>query len=97
MQDAPERLSQGAEFTHSLDDNDLPVNPMSWFGIASIHGEPYASWNDAPRFFYDLETGKKDTPGYCRHGSTLFPTWHRAYLALFEVCSILWLRLTSGN
>lgn len=23
--------------------------------------------------------------GYCTHGSILFPTWHRPYLALFEV------------
>ena len=23
--------------------------------------------------------------GYCSHSSVLFPTWHRAYLAMFEV------------
>lgn len=27
-----------------------------------------------------------DGVGYCTHGSVLFPTWHRPYMALFEVC-----------
>ena len=26
--------------------------------------------------------------GYCTHGSILFPTWHRPYLSLFEVCQL---------
>jgi hypothetical protein len=28
--------------------------------------------------------GSEDT-GYCTHSSVLFPTWHRAYMALYEV------------
>jgi hypothetical protein len=87
MQDAPERLIEGVAAAEQ-DYNDLPVNPMSWFGIASIHGQPYVTWDNAPHFAFKADTEKTKPRGYCRHGSTLFPTWHRAYLALFEVgCS----------
>ena len=24
--------------------------------------------------------------GYCAHGDPTFPTWHRPYLAMLEVC-----------
>lgn len=27
--------------------------------------------------------------GYCTHSSILFPTWHRPYLALFEVSPLV--------
>lgn len=53
-------------------------DPMSFYQIAAIHGQPYVAWDN---------NGPCDdcTPaGYCTHQSTLFPTWHRAYLALFE-------------
>jgi tyrosinase len=53
-------------------------DPMSYYQIAAIHGQPYVAWDN---------NGPCDdcTPaGYCTHQSTLFPTWHRAYLALFE-------------
>jgi hypothetical protein len=87
MQNAPERLVNDAE-SPKKDTNGLPVNPLSWFGIASIHGQPYVTWNKAPHFVFDTDTKKTQPRGYCRHGSTLFPTWHRAYLALFEVSSL---------
>lgn len=53
-------------------------DPMSFYQIASIHGQPYVGWdNNGPC--------SDCTPaGYCTHQSTLFPTWHRAYLGLFE-------------
>lgn len=44
---------------------------------SGIHGYPYVSW--------DGVEGTEEA-GYCSHGSTLFPLWHRPYLALFEVC-----------
>lgn len=47
--------------------------------LTAIHGFPYASW--------DGVNGDFDA-GYCTHGSTLFPPWHRPYLALFEVCRL---------
>ena len=47
---------------------------LSWFSIAGIHGLPYEAW--------DSSFGTQKT-GYCTHGSNLFPTWHRAYIALF--------------
>ncbi|KAG8935701.1 hypothetical protein FRC00_010515 [Tulasnella sp. 408] len=48
----------------------------SHFQISGIHGLPFLPWNGA----------KLDDPndGYCKHGTTTFPTWHRPYCALFE-------------
>lgn len=57
-------------------------NDFSWPAIGGIHGMPYVRWGDS---------GPADAPGgdtfggYCTHGSVLFPTWHRPYVALFEV------------
>jgi len=51
-------------------------DPQSYYQIASIHGQPYVNWDNM---------GPCDgcsPAGYCTHSSTLFPTWHRAYLAL---------------
>lgn len=44
-----------------------------------IHGYPDIPW--------DGVTGEDYIVGYCTHSSVLFPTWHRPYLALFEVLS----------
>ncbi|OQO13244.1 hypothetical protein B0A48_01472 [Cryoendolithus antarcticus] len=58
---------------------DMPASdPLSWYQIAGIHGQPYVAWDSV---------GPCDNctlSGYCTHQSTLFPTWHRPYLALFE-------------
>src|ERR1700683_4059705 len=62
--------------TSELMYNDNPVDPTSYYQIAGIHGRPYTSWNDP--------TTVKNNK-YCEHSSVLFPTWHRAYLLLFEV------------
>ncbi|KAF9044148.1 tyrosinase [Panaeolus papilionaceus] len=52
----------------------------SFFQIGGIHGLPYVPWAGA--------TGDRDPDttwgGYCIHGSTLFPTWHRPYMMLIE-------------
>lgn len=50
--------------------------------FAGIHGVPFQPWN-----------GVQPAPGaslsgYCTHSSVLFPTWHRPYLALYEVCAL---------
>ncbi|CAK5268986.1 unnamed protein product [Mycena citricolor] len=62
--------------------SDNQAGVTSFFQIAGIHGLPYVQWN---------ESGSTESPppdlqwgGYCTHGSTLFPTWHRPYVALFE-------------
>jgi hypothetical protein len=52
---------------------------LSWYQIGGIHGEPYAPWDN-------VQSGPGlANNGYCHHVSILFPTWHRPYLALFEV------------
>lgn len=55
----------------------------SFFSVGSIHGLPYTPWDDsaaAKGFNPDTWWG-----GYCTHGTVLFPTWHRPYVALYEV------------
>ncbi|KAH9929640.1 tyrosinase [Amylocystis lapponica] len=53
---------------------------LSFFQISSIHGLPYVEWNGSG----SDNSASKDWGGYCTHGSVLFPTWHRAYIMLFE-------------
>jgi len=48
---------------------------FSWYEVSGIHGAPYQrGWN-----------GVSNNGGYCSHGNPTFPTWHRAYLAMYEV------------
>lgn len=54
-------------------------DPLSYFQIAGIHGYPHIPW--------DGVSGAGPFPGYCMHAATPFATWHRPYLALFEVSS----------
>jgi tyrosinase len=51
--------------------------------VAGIHGLPNAAWDDV----YDK--WDRRAGGYCAHGVLTFPTWHRPYLALFEVHEVL--------
>ena len=53
-------------------------NPLSYYQVAGIHGQPYMSWADV-----QARPGGQNS-GYCTHVSPLFSTWHRPYLALFE-------------
>ncbi|KAF2184778.1 Di-copper centre-containing protein [Zopfia rhizophila CBS 207.26] len=50
---------------------------ISFFQIAGIHGEPLIPWDGVQA------TGDASV-GYCPHGSNLFGTWHKPYLAVFE-------------
>jgi tyrosinase len=45
-----------------------------------IHGYPFSSYDGVDRCHSCF-----DDIGYCPHASTLFMTWHRPHLALFEV------------
>lgn len=47
--------------------------------LAGIHGVPFVPWNGV-----QASPGANQS-GYCPHSSVLFPTWHRPYLALYEV------------
>ncbi|KAF2478091.1 Di-copper centre-containing protein [Lindgomyces ingoldianus] len=50
---------------------------LSYYQIAGIHGRPYIAWDGVQQVAGGFG-------GYCIHGSNIFPTWHRPYLALFE-------------
>ncbi|EGO53798.1 hypothetical protein NEUTE1DRAFT_93419 [Neurospora tetrasperma FGSC 2508] len=54
-------------------------SPVSWYGITGIHGIPHQTWGGV------TPTPGNEETGYCTHSSILFPTWHRPYLALYEV------------
>jgi tyrosinase len=51
---------------------------LSYYQVAGIHGYPDVEWDGAAGADYSV--------GYCTHASILFPTWHRPYMALYEVC-----------
>lgn len=61
------------DFYYSKDQSDK----LSYYRVAGIHGRPFEPWDDVA--FNEGQNG-----GYCPHASTLFPTWHRPYLALYE-------------
>lgn len=54
----------------------------SYYQIAGIHGRPFAAWDGVHSA--SGPSGDQDT-GYCTHNSILFPSWHRPYMALYEV------------
>lgn len=60
-------------------------NPLSHFSLGGIHGLPFQPWNDAGG---EQQADPQSWGGYCTHGSMLFPTWHRPYVALYEVRTI---------
>lgn len=47
-----------------------------------IHGVPFEPWGGVQ------PTPGNENSGYCHHEDILFPTWHRAYVALYEVCRL---------
>lgn len=64
-----------------------PNDPTSYFQIAGVHGKPYQPWDPHSDDLQDPDLwkeGENRWGGYCVHGDTLFPTWHRPYLAAFE-------------
>ncbi len=65
------------ERLQSVDQNEK----LSWYQIAGIHGRPFSAWDGVA----SAANGSSSYQGYCTHNSVLFPTWHRPYLALFEV------------
>ena len=58
-------------------------DPQSFFQVGGIHGLPYTPWEGAT--VDPPVNAENQWAGYCFHSSVLFPTWHRPYIALFEV------------
>ncbi|KXN81457.1 Polyphenol oxidase 2, partial [Leucoagaricus sp. SymC.cos] len=54
----------------------------SYFQIAGIHGIPYTEYVKEQLSLNLCQAG------YCTHGQTLFPVWHRPYVLLCEVFAI---------
>ena len=55
-----------------------PLVSYTWLltNYQGIHGRPFIAWDNVQGSFQ---------AGYCTHSSILFPSWHRPYMALFEV------------
>jgi tyrosinase len=50
---------------------------LSYYQVVGVHGRPYVTWNNFP-------TPLLNVAGFCPHAQTLFGSWHRPYLALYE-------------
>ena len=48
----------------------------------AIHGLPSEQWDGIAN-----KNSSSRASGYCTHGELVFPTWHRVYMAMFEVWS----------
>lgn len=59
-----------------------PTDRDSYFQIAGIHGQPNVPWDEP------IDKSEAEGKGYCTHNNILFPVWHRAYLALYEVFAL---------
>ncbi|TDZ21810.1 Tyrosinase [Colletotrichum orbiculare MAFF 240422] len=64
---------------------------LSYYRIAGIHGLPATSWDNDPipyeasQTYPSAASHQDGTPDfYCPHNTLIFPTWHRAYLSLYE-------------
>lgn len=55
------------------------TDTLSYYQVAGVHGRPLKTWNNFP-------TPLLNQAGFCPHAQTLFGSWHRPYLAVFEVC-----------
>ncbi|KAF6830947.1 tyrosinase [Colletotrichum musicola] len=64
---------------------DAAENPFSYYEISGIHGQPWRAWDRVTSASFGPAPGRTNPrSGYCSHGSVVFPTWHRVYLAQFE-------------
>lgn len=50
---------------------------LSYYQVVGVHGRPFVTWNNFP-------TPLVNQAGFCPHSMTLFGSWHRPYLAIFE-------------
>ncbi|EFQ32588.1 hypothetical protein CGRA01v4_09590 [Colletotrichum graminicola] len=63
----------------------LSESPFSYYEICGIHGQPWRAWDGVKSAEFGFSAGSPDPQsGYCSHGSVIFPTWHRVYVAQFE-------------
>jgi tyrosinase len=75
----------GMERFKNKDKNDR----LGFYQIAGIHGRPFVTYDGFP-------TPLLNDAGFCPHGNVMFGSWHRPYLALYEVSVIsLTLEFTS--
>ncbi|KAL1654490.1 hypothetical protein SLS61_003094 [Didymella pomorum] len=63
----------GMERFQAKDKNDR----LSYYQVVGVHGRPFVTWNNFP-------TPLVNQAGFCPHSMTLFGSWHRPYLAIFE-------------
>lgn len=65
----------GMERFMAKDKNDR----LSYYQVSGVHGRPFQTWNNFP-------TPLLNQAGFCPHAAALFGSWHRPYLAVYEVC-----------
>lgn len=81
LRDLERNPDQFALFLHGLTRFEAvdQADSDSYYQIVGIHGFPYQAWEG------QNPLGGNRQMGYCPHASTLFGSWHRPYVALFEV------------
>ncbi|KAL4451595.1 hypothetical protein ABPG75_007257 [Micractinium tetrahymenae] len=81
----PAHAKQRVLFLSALRQQQLraPSDPASYYQLLGIHGAPFKAYRGVtpPRLRCNPA---KQWCGYCHHGDSLFPTWHRAYLLFLE-------------
>ncbi|KAI4668713.1 uncharacterized protein J4E78_002541 [Alternaria triticimaculans] len=50
---------------------------LSYYQVSGVHGRPFQTWNNFPAPLLNQQ-------GFCPHGGSLFGSWHRPYLAIYE-------------
>lgn len=58
----------------------LPQHDPTLMALLGVHGAPFVDYAGVKAI-----DNLHEAYGYCEHVSNLFPTWHRPYLALYEV------------
>lgn len=66
---------------YAVDQNQTP----SYFQVGGIHGLPFVAYDGGVSSSGFTPDPNRQWAGYCTHGSTLFPSWHRPYVMLIEV------------
>ena len=74
-----QQQNQSALLSYYQVAGDVPLHVSNIWILTNdqgIHGRPFIAWDNVQGYFQ---------AGYCTHSSILFPSWHRPYMALFEV------------
>lgn len=59
-------------------------DPSSYYQLSTIHGLPYATYDNVESETFKCTPSDTQWCGYCHHHDVAFPPWHRAQMLLYE-------------